>query len=257
MTERLAERENKLREFFKLPHNLDLLTPGQSAPQLSPAQEEHLARFNLEWIVVPSEESLPLDDTYFDKMYPTRARDFAMSAHHKPSYPELLRAGHSRQQGQVVAVESTLKPNYLPRNVQYYGTKYGFDATADPFAEYMGRAHFHTGTRYDHNYSSLREMLTIINEDWRARGLMPAGYRLTICPPALWNLVGNVFHPEWSETQALEMGFYRDENDNARCFALGSNAPGDFSYIHAIEAGSGWTLFGFRTALLPEPDPSN
>jgi hypothetical protein len=81
---------------------------------------------------------------------------------------------------------------------------------------------------------------------------MPPGYRLTICPPVVFNLVGTIFHPEWSETESLELGFYRDENNNAKCYAVGSNAPGDFSYIHEIETESDWALLGFRTALVPE-----
>ena len=81
---------------------------------------------------------------------------------------------------------------------------------------------------------------------------MPQGYRLTVCPPVVFNLVGTIFHPEWSRTESLELGFYRDENGNAKCYAVGSNAPGDFSYIHEIETESDWALLGFRTALVPE-----
>jgi hypothetical protein len=257
MTNWMQEREAKLREYFGLSGEANWLGPEHVAPELTPAQERHLARYNLEWHIVPPAQALPLDEAYFDRMYPTRSRDFAQETHHSPDFTRRLREGHSRQQGRVVAVESTRKPGYRPGNVQYYGTYYGFDASTDPFVAYMGRANFHSGTRFDHNYASLRAMITLINQDWRAHGLMPEGYRLTICPPALWNLIGNVFHPEWSETDALEMGFYRDEHDNAHCYALGSNQPGDFSYIRAIEAGSGWTLLGFRTALLPEREPSN
>ena len=81
---------------------------------------------------------------------------------------------------------------------------------------------------------------------------MPDGYRLTICPPVIFNLIGTIFHPEWSRTESLELGFYRDENTNAKCYAVGSNAPEDFSYIHEIETESDWALLGFRTALVPE-----
>ena len=34
--------------------------------------------------------------------------------------------------------------------------------------------------------------------------------------------------------------------------AVGSNAPGDFSYINEVELETDWTLLGFRTALVPE-----
>ncbi len=42
------------------------------------------------------------------------------------------------------------------------------------------------------------------------------------------------------------------ESGNANCYAVGSNAPGDFSYIHEIETSADWALLGFRTALVPE-----
>ena len=81
---------------------------------------------------------------------------------------------------------------------------------------------------------------------------MPRGYRLTICPPAVFNLVGTIFHPEWSETESLELGFYRDEKGNATCYAVGSNEPGDYSYIQRIETESDWTYLGFRVALVQD-----
>jgi len=107
-------------------------------------------------------------------------------------------------------------------------------------------------TRYNHNYLSLREFIRVVTEDWRARKLLPQGYRLTICPPAVFNFVGSLFHNEWSETETLELGFYRDAAGNATCYAVGSNAPGDFSYINEVELDTDWTLAGFRIALVPE-----
>lgn len=81
---------------------------------------------------------------------------------------------------------------------------------------------------------------------------MPQRYRLTICPPVIFNLIGTIFHREWSDTESQELGFYRDEDGSAKCYAVGSNAPGDFSFIHEIETDSDWELLGFRTALIPE-----
>lgn len=91
----------------------------------------------------------------------------------------------------------------------------------------------------------------MINADWRARSLMPDGFRLTICLPIIFNLIGNVFHPEWSQTKSLELSAYRSDKGNALCFAVRSNAPGDFSYIQSVETGADWTLLGFRAALVP------
>src|SRR4051794_16734365 len=107
-------------------------------------------------------------------------------------------------------------------------------------------------TRFNHNYLSLREFVRVVSAEWRARGVLPEGYRLNVPPPVGFNLVGNLFHKERSETETLELGFYRDEQGNATCYAVGSNAPGDFSYINEVELETDWTLLGFRVALVPE-----
>lgn len=253
MEETIRERERRLCEYFELEPGCGLLGGRALVPEPDPQTRAHLARFGIEWHVIPSAEAVAFDSGYVERLYPMRSRDFAVTRHPGPAcHFDALAAGHRRHQGLILGVEATRKPRYLPGNRQYYGTPYGFDPAADPFAGYLGRAGFSTGTRYAHNYVSLRAFVDEINRDWRARGLMPGGYRLTICPPAVFNLIGTVFHPEWSETESLELGFYRDSHGNATCYAVGSNAPGDYSYIHEVETDSDWTLLGFRTALVPE-----
>lgn len=249
MQDWMQERETKLREFFELETNVDLLAPGVDFPEIPPRMAEHLANFNLEWHVIPSAQAVPFDAAYIDQLYPQRSRDFDQPHLNGPSYRAMLAQGHSPHQGRIIAVETTPKPIYLPGNQQYYGTQYGFDASADPLAPYMN---FSNGTRYGHNYDSVKQLGNAINNHWRAAGLIPPGYRLTMCPPAVFNLIGTIFHPEWSATETLELGFYRDERDNASCFVVGCNGPGDFSHLRAIEIASDWTLLGFRAALLPE-----
>ena len=248
----LEERVSALREALGLGAGAPLLTDEARgrAKRLEPS--EHLDYFNIEWHVIPSADALPFDDAYVERFYPMAARDFTHERLHAPGYREVIAAGHRKHQGQLVGVETTVKPRYLPGNRQFYGTPYGFDATADPFAVYVGRAGMTNGTRYAHNYLSLREFFRVVNEDWRAHGILPEGFRLTVCPPAVFNLVGTLFHTEWSETEALELGFYRDDEGNATCYAVGSNAAGDFSYINEVELETDWTLLGFRTALIPE-----
>jgi hypothetical protein len=251
MTDWLAERIERLREFFGLDAGARLRPEGADEFELTPEATEGLAHFHVEWHVVPAADAVPLDDAYFARLYPTTPRDFARASAHGPTLRERLTAGHRRHQGHIVGVETTPKPRYLPGNRQFYGTLYGHDASADPFAPYMGRAGMMNGTRYAHNYTTLREFVRVVNEDWRARALLPRGYRMTICPPVIFNLIGTLFHPEWSETATLELGFYRDEQGNATCFATGPNAPGDFSFVSVIE-GEDWSLAGFRVAIVPE-----
>ena len=253
MSDWQGERMCRLRDFFGLEAGRALVAPERVANfESRPEAEEGLRHFNIEWHLVPSAEVVPLDDAYFARLYPATPRNFQKTREHGQSYREQLSEGHGKHQGRVVGVETTPKPRYLPGNRQFYGTPYGHDASADPFAPYMGRAGMMNGMRYAHNYLSLREFLRVVNEDWRARRLLPAGYRVTICPPAVFNLIGAVFHPEWSETETLELGFYRDAQGNATCFAVGSNAPGDFSYINEVEGEAEWSLLGFRLAVIPE-----
>lgn len=254
MLEELSERQSQLRKFFELSEDTKLLSEDAPMPEVTPQMAEHLAQFNIEWHVIPSETSVPFDESYLEMLYPRRARDFAyVPPHHGGiSLRKSLSAAHRRHQGKIIGVETTVKPDYLPGNRQFYGTPYGFDPTADPFAKYIGRAGFTTGTRFAHDYTSLRNLGDIINADWRARSLMPVGYRLTICPPIVFNLIGNLFHPEWSETKSLELAAYRDDYGNAICYAVGSNRTGDFSYVQRVETDSDWTLLGFRAALVPD-----
>jgi len=252
MADWIGDRAVRLREFFELGADAPLIDPDAAQFELGPETAEGLDHFNIEWHVLPTVEALPLDDAYFARLYPFAPRDFTRPREHGPSYRARLATGHAAHAGRVVGVETTAKPHYLPGNRQFYGTRYGHDPSADPFAPYMGRAGMMNGTRYAHNYLSLREFVRVVNEDWRARRLLPKSYRLTICPPAVCNLVGTIFHPEWSETETLELGFYRDQAGNATCYAVGSNAPGDFSYISEVEGEGEWSLLGFRVALVPE-----
>jgi len=248
----LEERARTLRDTFKLSPDAQLLAPGVAAPDLSSHQWGQLDSFNIEWHIIPSAEAVPLDAAYLSRFYRMAPRGFGDPREHSPSYRDALINGHREHQGHIVGVEATQKPRYLPGNRQFYGTPYGVDASIDPFATYMGRAGMTNATRYNHNYLSLRELLRVVNEDWREREILPKGFRVTICPPAVFNLIGAIFHPEWSDTESLELGFYRDDEGNAICYAVGSNAPGDFSYINEIELETDWTLLGFRIALVPE-----
>lgn len=249
----MAERERRLAEFFGTgAEGREWAAPEASKFELPPEASKGLAHFNIEWHIIPTEEAVPFDGAYAARLYPSAPKDFLEPHEHGASYRERFTEGHRRLQGRVVGVETTLKPRYLPGNRQFYGTAYGHDPSADPYAPYMGRAGMMNGTRYAHNYLSLRTLLQVVNEDWRARSILPAGYRATVCPPVVFNLVGTLFHPEWSESETLELGFYRDAAGNATCYAVGSNAPGDFSYVNEVEGEAEWSLMGFRLALVPE-----
>src|SRR4051812_21711183 len=126
---KLEERESALREALSLDAGASLLTEDarERAKHLEPS--EHLDYFNIEWHVIPSADALPFDDAYVERFYPNSARDFTHERLQAPSYRDVITAGHRKHQGQLIGVETTLKPRYLPGNRQFYGTPYGFDAT--------------------------------------------------------------------------------------------------------------------------------
>jgi hypothetical protein len=247
----LLIREASLRKYFGLTPEADLQDLSSTAPEMTPALAAHFSSFNLEWYVIPPAQTAPFDDRYCSRLYARAPATFTDPSPEHPSVRDLLAAGHRRHQGRTVAVETTMKPAYLPGHTQYYGSAYGHDATADPFAAYMDQAGL-GGTRYGHNYLALRALIDLLDDRWRARGLLPPGYRVAICPPVVFNLIGTVFHPEWSETESLELGFYVGGHASAQCFAVGPNGPGDLSYVQLIETATEWKMFGFRIALVPE-----
>src|SRR5205085_830464 len=173
MDDELSARTEKLREAFQLGPDTELLSSDTAAPELPSELIARLARFHIEWHIIPADTVVPFDDQYVARFYRMAPREFAHPRDHAPSYREVLAKGHAKHQGRIVGVETTQKPRYLPGNRQFYGTPYGFDASADPFAYYMGRAGLTNATRYAHNYISLREFVRVVNEDWRARRLSP------------------------------------------------------------------------------------
>jgi len=244
-------REARLRDYFGLQNDKVLRDPSVTVPPITPALAAHFSMFNFEWHVIPSAHTVPFDDRYHGRLYARAPITFTAPSPHHPSVRDLLAAGHRRHQGRTVAVETTMKPAYLHGRGQCYGSAYGYDATADPLAPYLDRAGL-GATRYGHNYLALHALTDLIEDDWRARGLLPAPYRVTICPPVVFNLIGTVFHREWSETESLEVGFYIGAHASAQGFVVGSNGPGDFSYVQIIETATDWKMFGFRLALVPD-----
>lgn len=251
-------RVETLKTFFGLPAGADLISAALQRLELTEETAAHLAAFNVEWHVVPPLSLVPFDAAYLARLYPWRSRDVDQGGYETPSVRQALEHAHGRVAGTIVGVETTMKPDYLPGNAQFYGTRYGLDPTFDPFAPYIQKAGLKSGprfmnSRFAHTLATLRSLGEIVNADWKARNLVPAGYHLTVCPPTVFNLVGTLFHPEWSQTTVVELSGYRDDRGNARGLAVGSNGPGDFSYVRRHDIDADLELLGFRVALVPLP----
>jgi hypothetical protein len=254
----LEARAETLKNFFGISAREDLTATPLDRLQLSPEMAHHLGEFNIEWHVIPPASLVRFDDSYLARLYPLRSRDFERPGYEIPSVRQALGDAYGRIQGTIVGVETTAKPIYLPGNTQFYGTRYGLDPTFDPFGPYIDKAGLKSGprfinSRFAHTPATLRSLGVIVNGDWKSRNLIPAGYQLTVCPPTVFNLVGALFHREWSESALLELSAYYDARSNAIGFAVGSNAPGDFSYVRRIGNEEDLATLGFRVALIPIP----
>ena len=73
----IKEREDKLRKFFELQPETELLEAGKPAAFDLPARiSDHLAQFNLEWHIIPSESAFHIDtDDYRARLYPMLMRE--------------------------------------------------------------------------------------------------------------------------------------------------------------------------------------
>jgi hypothetical protein len=244
--------EDTLREYFDLSADAVLLDSPTRLPALTPIIADHFRSVNLEWHLIPSARVVPFDNRYCRRLYPTARTSFHSGLSDGHTVRDRLALGHRMHQGRIVAVESTMKPGYLPDIQQIYGSKYGFETDADPLIRYLDHTSFGGTSRYGHKFLALGGFVEALTEEWRRLALLPHGYRVTLCPPVLFNLIGTLFHPEWSQTASLEIGCYWESPGSARCYAVGPNGDGDFSYVRAIETGFDWRLLGFRIAVVPE-----
>jgi hypothetical protein len=258
LRDELEARAETLRAAFGLSSRDDLTSEPVGRADIPDDTIRSLASFNIEWHIVPPASLVPFDATYLATMYPGRSRHFEEHGYETASVRQTLEIAHQRVQGTIVGVETTEKPGYLPGNTQFYGTTFGHDPTSDPLRSYIERAGLKSGprfinSRFAHTPATLRSLGEVIDADWRSRGLIPAGYQLAVCPPTVFNLVGLLFHREWSQTATLELSADRDERGNAVGLAVGSNGPGDFSYVRRLESNADLSLLGFRVALVPIP----
>ncbi len=128
----IETRSERLAAFFGRSRDTRWITDDAAMPEISSEMEQHLGRLNFEWHIIPANEAMPLNDAYYDRLYPKRTGFFNSGRLHSRSIRSMFEFGHARHQGQIIAVETTMKPKYLPGNHQAYGTQYGFDSTLDP-----------------------------------------------------------------------------------------------------------------------------
>ncbi len=143
----ITEREQKLREFFELAPETELILKKQqnhfdiseNIPNISKdlisngilflqKKQFRLKKKIIETVFILYSNVKPMPTNYKDTS----------------SYRAVIE-GHRRHQGRIIGIETTIKPKYLPENKQLYGTPYGFEPRVDPFLVYMERAWLYNG----------------------------------------------------------------------------------------------------------------
>jgi hypothetical protein len=250
----LEARAGVIRETFGVPAGEDLVSGPLQGLDVGDDVIRRLGAFNIEWHIIPSTALVPFDDAYLARMY---ARGRATSTRPLPGAqrPPDADGVTSAGPGDDRRRRNDAKPTTSRRLPAVLRRRCGLDPTCDPLRGYIENAGLKSGprfinSRFSHTPGSLRTLGAAISADWTERGLIPAGYQLFVCPPTVFNLVGVLFHREWSDTPTLELSAYTDERGNGFGLAVGSNEPGDFSHARRLETDPDLRLLGFRMALV-------
>src|SRR5690242_19621157 len=102
MTDWKAERAARLRDFFGLASDAELLAPEAQGFEVPREAAGALNHFHIEWHVIPTNDAVPLGDAYLERLYPAATREFTRPREQDGSYREQLFRGHARHQGHVV-----------------------------------------------------------------------------------------------------------------------------------------------------------
>ena len=96
MQEGLKDREDKLREFFQLAPDVEILPREAVKPEVSARVAEHLAQFNLEWHLIPTNTAVPLGEEYRKRLYPMLRLNPQQPDYKKTASYQAINAGHAR-----------------------------------------------------------------------------------------------------------------------------------------------------------------
>ena len=208
---------------------------------------------NIEWHIIPSTApgGVPTMRISRGCMRDGRATSTGCPTR-RTSVHQMLMASHRQVQGRSSASDDAKRfaSAELPAVLR---DQYGLDLTCDSLRGYIERRTRVRPAIHGRGFAYAGITPTLgaaIHADWTGRGLIPAGYQLFVCPPTVFNLVGMLFHREWSETPTLELSAYRDERGNGFGLAVGSNEPGDFSHARRLETDPDLRLLGFRMTLV-------
>src|SRR4051794_18810288 len=103
MNDWLEQRSNRLREFFGLNADRNLISSQQDPHiELTESVAAHLAQFNLEWHVIPSEDAVSVEhELYRERLYPTVRLDPELYDYRRTSSYKAVIGGHRRHQGRI------------------------------------------------------------------------------------------------------------------------------------------------------------
>ena len=102
----IETRSERLAAFLGRPLDTLWITDDAVMPEISTETEQHLSRLNFEWHIIPTNEAMPLNEAYYDRLYRMRPPYFSSGRIHSRSMRSMFEAGHARHQGKIIAVET-------------------------------------------------------------------------------------------------------------------------------------------------------
>ena len=96
MKDWVINREKKLREFFELASEAELIS-AETVGSFEVAENiaEHLEQFNIEWHIIPTDAAVSVEDSaYRRRLYPMFKRELKPTEHKKTSSYRAVIDGH-------------------------------------------------------------------------------------------------------------------------------------------------------------------
>lgn len=200
--EKKALINTKLKEIFQKDFNCSFQEPKIALDHLNLFKEQ----FGFELVAIPGLNELPLDDLYFEKMYPNKNKFW------KSEYKDSITKDHKNYGGRFILYESVQKPDFL-NEIQLYGSKKGEQQGLDKIEkEFLESYEFIEAkddlelelssgkTRYAWSYNNISKyVIASLQREIKKAGL-PG--KVVIRPAT--NFIDTVFFPSNGETETYE-----------------------------------------------------
>ena len=119
----------------------------------------HLAYFNIEWHIIPSDESVPiLNENYGKQLYPMIKREVNPNEYKKTSSYRAILSGHQTASGKNRRHRNDDETEISAGEIISNTARLTATNRAIRSRRISAETNFASGSRYGHNYSDLREI---------------------------------------------------------------------------------------------------